>query len=233
MRNIICTLSSLALLPLMAANAFAFAETPESCALIDNEKQRLTCYDSFFRQSNTNQQSLIKEASTESQLSQQNNRRSQINENTAATITESNRAVIADKEARLAKIKEDGRTNAALVREVSRAPNPPNKPLVDASTKGTAANGDKNPEALFGAERIQKDDVSIPDDVTYTVSAISENQRKVRTFTFSNDQVWREVSKNRFKVREGDTVIISKGTFSSYYLSREGMNRKTQVKRIR
>jgi hypothetical protein len=88
-------------------------------------------------------------------------------------------------------------------------------------------------QALFGAERLKKDDDLSPDQLSFVVSAISEDRQKIRTFTFTNNQVWREVTKTRLFVRVSDEVTIKKGAFTSYHLSKEGLNRKMQVKRIK
>ncbi|MBT1450478.1 hypothetical protein KJ365_06245 [Glaciecola sp. XM2] len=97
----------------------------------------------------------------------------------------------------------------------------------------SAINSVPSPEDLFGAEQLKGQSTSTPDEVAFTVTNISENRNKIRTFTFSNGQTWRESSNTGLRVKLGDTVIISKGAFTSYFLSKEGINRKTQVRRIR
>jgi hypothetical protein len=228
MRILFLTISSITLLSFSTSNALANADTPEACALIESPAKRLSCYDSLFRQANDKtraMKSFVNDAKNNT-VSENDSRRTSRADAVTKNLTDTRELEDVDTESRLATVQSDKRNNTGLVTEVARPPET-SKPAQSIS------DSTKAPEERFGAERIQKDDVFVPDDVSFTISTITENQRKVRTFTFSNDQVWREISKNRLRVREGDTVTISKGTFTSYYLSKEGVNRKTQVKRIR
>lgn len=85
----------------------------------------------------------------------------------------------------------------------------------------------------FGAEQLKKEEVEEgPSEIQATISTIVENSRGLRTFTLANGQKWREKESSRLKVKEGQEVTIKKGTFSAYFMKKEGSNRTIRVRRI-
>ena len=84
----------------------------------------------------------------------------------------------------------------------------------------------------FGLEKRKQAAAIKLDEIRSTVVKITLNPRRQRTFTLSNDQVWKQKGSDRFTVKEGDEVVIIRGTFDSFRIKKAGTNRQIPVKRI-
>ena len=84
----------------------------------------------------------------------------------------------------------------------------------------------------FGLEKSKQVAAKKLDEIRSTVVKITKNPRGQRTFTLSNDQIWKQKSADRFTAKEGDEVIIIRGVFDSFRMKKSGTNRLIQVKRI-
>ncbi|MDT0595490.1 hypothetical protein [Glaciecola petra] len=103
-----------------------------------------------------------------------------------------------------------------------KAAPPPKEPLKTTSV-----------EESFGEEQLKKDKVDEgPTEIKATVSTITENSRGLRTFTLVNGQKWREKESSRLKIKVGQEVTLKKGSFSAYFMKKEGSNRTIRVRRI-
>lgn len=49
--------------------------------------------------------------------------------------------------------------------------------------------------------------------------------------TLDNNQQWRQIGSDSMRLKETDTVTISRGVFNSFLLRKEGQNRSIRVKR--
>ena len=84
----------------------------------------------------------------------------------------------------------------------------------------------------FGLEKSKQAAAKKLDEIRSTVVKITKNPRGQRTFTLSNDQIWKQKGSDRFTAKEGDEVIIIRGVFDSFRMKKANTNRLIQVKRI-
>ncbi|RXE94854.1 hypothetical protein [Pseudoalteromonas phenolica] len=84
----------------------------------------------------------------------------------------------------------------------------------------------------FGLEKSKQAAAKKLDEIRSTVVKITKNPRGQRTFTLSNDQLWKQKDADRFTAKEGDEVIIIRGVFDSFRMKKAGTNRLIQVKRV-
>ncbi|QIZ77983.1 hypothetical protein [Ferrimonas lipolytica] len=89
-----------------------------------------------------------------------------------------------------------------------------------------------DPVGLFGHENKKKEEqAEAIDSISATVTSISTDPYGKFTLTLDNSQRWRQTESGRFKVGNGDTVIISRASFGSFLLKRAGSNKQIRVKR--
>ncbi|CUA85668.1 hypothetical protein [Pseudidiomarina woesei] len=96
--------------------------------------------------------------------------------------------------------------------------------------------GKKEAESEFGSEHLARNsegDDGDEDKIYITIVSHSENGLGKIRFETSNGQVWQQVSAERFAIDTSGKYYLERGLMSSYYLGREGQNRRTQVKRIK
>jgi hypothetical protein len=111
------------------------------------------------------------------------------------------------------------------------------------ASAAAAVAGGENADATrpedFGREQIErrqpdkdKQDKKL-EQIEAVVTQIDERGDDLLVFTLENGQVWRQKSLTPlFRVREGDSVVIRKGTFGGYTLIAPG-RRSTQVTRLK
>jgi hypothetical protein len=197
------------------------ADTPESCTLISDPTSRLACYDAIFLMPSINNEiEDIAEVRSRINTAPQEAKTNAVDTAQSPTSSSVPSAVVSNVVATLEQSVQ--RTASSDTIETAKALNQ----AVDIASVSSQ-------DELFGAEQIKNKAIDMLDEVVFTVSEISENRNKVRTITFSNAQVWREVTSTRLRIKKGDTVTIKKGALSSYYLKKDGLNRKTQVRRVR
>lgn len=94
----------------------------------------------------------------------------------------------------------------------------------------TYADSQKNiSQEQFGAVKYKE----IPENKAFKIVDLSRKQDKY-IMTMDNHQVWRQTEIDRkFRLHNGDTVIISSGLLSSYFLKKENGTTKIKVKRIK
>ena len=95
-------------------------------------------------------------------------------------------------------------------------------------------------EGLFGrppaasAEAFRKSyGVETARQISSAVSAVQRGGDRLLQITLENEQVWRQVDLESFRVRAGDSIEIKAGALGAYYLRREGKGRTIRVKRVR
>lgn len=82
----------------------------------------------------------------------------------------------------------------------------------------------------FGLEnRVVKSDV---DSVVFTVTEIRNNARKRSVFTMDDGSVWEQSDDTQLRVEVGEQVTVSRGVLGSFFLGKDGVNRRIRVKRI-
>lgn len=85
----------------------------------------------------------------------------------------------------------------------------------------------------FGLERkveAAKEEVEIQ-NLELVLQSVDTNRQGMMIFTFDNGQVWRQTSKDIFTATPGSTYIIERGLLGSFFMNKEGTNRKTRVLR--
>lgn len=81
----------------------------------------------------------------------------------------------------------------------------------------------------FGLEH--KDITGDSEELVSVIAAVKKAPRGELIITLDNGQVWRQLGTDRFRVKEGFTVIISRGIFNSFLLKIQGKNKSIRVKR--
>jgi hypothetical protein len=72
-----------------------------------------------------------------------------------------------------------------------------------------------------------------PATMTIAIQSLSSDGNGHQVFVLENGQVWRQVEMDtQFRVKEGDSVTISRGVSGSYFMS-FGKHRNTRVSRVR
>lgn len=88
-------------------------------------------------------------------------------------------------------------------------------------------------DADFGMEQQRLKEQNTEDKIYATVVNIQKNARKKRVFTLSNDHVWRETEGVSLQIKEGQTIYIERGALGSFHLSRDDVNRRIRVTRVK
>ncbi|AZZ99860.1 hypothetical protein [Pseudoalteromonas sp. R3] len=80
----------------------------------------------------------------------------------------------------------------------------------------------------FGLEHKQEGE----QEIRATLSDVSKSPNGQRRFTLDNQQRWQQIGTQAFFAKEGDTVIIRRGSFNSFVMQKVGSNRTVKVRRI-
>ncbi|NRA84457.1 MAG: hypothetical protein HRU22_12020 [Gammaproteobacteria bacterium] len=89
----------------------------------------------------------------------------------------------------------------------------------------------KESKQVFGFELKQL--VKTPDEIVATITTLRKNPRGLYVVSIDNQQVWKQKSSSSFKLKLGDKVFIKKGALGSFFLGKEGRNKRIKVKRIK
>ena len=68
-------------------------------------------------------------------------------------------------------------------------------------------------------------------ELVSVLSAVKKAPRGELILTLDNGQVWRQLGTDSFRVKTGQTVVISRGMLNSFLLKIEGKNKSIRVKR--
>lgn len=88
-------------------------------------------------------------------------------------------------------------------------------------------------DADFGLEQTRLREHNTEDKIYATVVKIEKNARKKRIFTLSNGHVWRETEGVSLQVKVDETIYIERGALGSFHLSKDKVNRRIRVKRVK
>lgn len=69
------------------------------------------------------------------------------------------------------------------------------------------------------------------DEITSVVVGVKKKPHGELMMTLENGHVWHQIGSDYFTVKEGETVIISRGLFNSFTMKVKGKNRGIKVKR--
>ncbi len=98
------------------------------------------------------------------------------------------------------------------------------------TAQATAGEARAAEEAEFGFEFDVKDAL---DSVTSDVNEIRKNAKGGLVLTLANDQVWQQNDGQLLFLDEGDSVTITRGALSAFYLMKEGKGRRYKFTRVR
>lgn len=92
-------------------------------------------------------------------------------------------------------------------------------------------------ENQFGAENIvpaKKDEPKIPNSIQSSIAGKFTGWSGGTVFELENGQVWKQISRDRFKVNLTDPKVeVFKSSFGTYFLKVEGYGSRCKVKRIK
>jgi hypothetical protein len=198
-------------LPMVLASTSVSAQSGEinKCRVIQNNVKRLACLDNLFKRLDsekpTNNSVETPPISSSEQVNQTNSSQSETDEI-------------------------DKRAQALMTKEKkSGDPFSFNTPSLSTINKQQT----KKLDDSFGAESMSKASDNEVEEMQMSVTDLVEDSRGYVTVTLSNEQVWRQTESTRFRLQKGELVIIERGVFQSFYLSKPNNNRRIRVKRIK
>lgn len=71
------------------------------------------------------------------------------------------------------------------------------------------------------------------ENITALALSVDEAPYGELIISLDNNQEWRQIGSDSLKLKESDTVTISRGVFNSFLLHKEGQNRSIRVKRTK
>lgn len=115
------------------------------------------------------------------------------------------------------------------------APLPANNSASSSSTapqnnQGEAARQQDSATSGFGLPQAPAD---TEEKIYAKVVSIEKDRRDTRTFTLDNGHVWRQTEGNASIIKEGDLVYVESGALGSFHMSKDDVNRRFRVKRIK
>ncbi|MCO7190099.1 MULTISPECIES: hypothetical protein [unclassified Pseudoalteromonas] len=85
-----------------------------------------------------------------------------------------------------------------------------------------------NSKTAFGLEHKKEGD----QEISATLSDVSKSPNGQRRFTLDNQQRWQQIGTQAFFAKEGDAVVIRRGSFNSFIMQKVGSNRTIKVRRV-
>lgn len=82
----------------------------------------------------------------------------------------------------------------------------------------------------FGLENKVK---PVQDKLEAKITSLYSPKIGKQTYTLDNKQVWKQTDSTPLRVKEGDTVVISRAAFGSFLMNKKGSKRSTRVKRTK
>jgi len=70
-------------------------------------------------------------------------------------------------------------------------------------------------------------------DIRAVVSSIKKTPYGKLIINLNNNQQWRQKDSERMSLKQGDKIVISRGSFNSFLLKKDGTNRSIRVKRTK
>lgn len=95
-----------------------------------------------------------------------------------------------------------------------------------------------NLEQTITAQKIenfgkQNSEILDTEEIKTTVLKVKKNPYGELKIWLDNQQVWKQTSGNRFNLKKGDEVLITKGALNSFDLKKVGAVRSIKVKRVK
>jgi len=98
-------------------------------------------------------------------------------------------------------------------------------PVAAVTASAPAAKGDD-----FGLEHKEAHEEK-DTQVKAVVTSVEKAAYGELIITLDNNQQWRQIGSDSMRLKESDTVTISRGVFNSFLLRKDGQNRSIRVKR--
>ena len=87
-------------------------------------------------------------------------------------------------------------------------------------------------QAEFGQENNQRLKKFI-NQIQATINKIEKTPYGKLVITLDNQQVWRQTDSTRLNLRKNNVIIIERGAFGSFFISKENANKRIRAKRMR
>ncbi len=104
-------------------------------------------------------------------------------------------------------------------------------PVMEPKTVVDTTNNISQQQATFGYENKQSTEELI-DQIKSKITKVKKNRFGSQTITLDNGQVWQQTSGTRLKLKRGQTVIIERGALGSFFIGKEGINKRIRAKRV-
>lgn len=88
------------------------------------------------------------------------------------------------------------------------------------------------PKDDFGLEHKQ-DKKNKESEIKATITSVEKALYGELIITLNNNQKWRQIGSDSIRLKESDSVTITRGVFNSFLLSKDGQNRSIRVKRTK
>ena len=91
----------------------------------------------------------------------------------------------------------------------------------------------QNADANFGLEKQKlRESKTQLESISASVILIQELASARKILALDNQQRWQQISSGTFRIKVGDTVVLTRGAFGSFKLKKQGSNRAIKVKRL-
>jgi hypothetical protein len=71
------------------------------------------------------------------------------------------------------------------------------------------------------------------DKIYATLTAVTKTPLKKLLLTLDNGQRWKQTDSGSLRLKVGEQVYVERGALSSFFVSKEGVNKRLRVKRIK
>lgn len=91
----------------------------------------------------------------------------------------------------------------------------------------------QNANANFGLEKQKlRENKTQLESISASVISIQELASAQKILALDNQQRWKQISSGTFRIKVGDTVVLTSGAFGSFKLKKQDTNRAIKVKRL-
>jgi len=88
------------------------------------------------------------------------------------------------------------------------------------------------PKEDFGLEH-KENHTEKDSEIKAAVTSVDKAPYGELIITLDNNQKWRQIGSDSMRLKESDTVTITRGVFNSFLLRKDGQNRSIRVKRTK
>ena len=88
------------------------------------------------------------------------------------------------------------------------------------------------PKEDFGLEH-KENHTEKDSEINASVTSVDKAPYGELIITLDNNQKWRQIGSDSMRLKESDTVTITRGVFNSFLLRKDGQNRSIRVKRTK